>query len=764
MLILIHPASRAQTKVFRFNDDQFEKIGVIFSERYDWAWITIDDLNSLSQTLSDLESQSDRMVVRGSPVSGIKEGQLINRRMNGAGANIGSNLTQWLCIDIDDLDLPDKMADFNTHAFDIARFATQGLPPEFHGVDFHFQFSASMGIKPGIRIHLWYWLERPISDDEAKAWLETANPRVDLSLYSPIQPHFTAAPIFDPPDSDPVKVRSGLLECGTSISSVPVPNDLQDRLAEQQSRRTRAVRNINNGGVLEPQEVVRNDDGLVIDGRERFLFLKSVDAAKELCTGKTLPKDAPSVEELAKRTWELFVSETDASDGKWTPNDAHEKGRRRLDEINEGWKPNGRNETTSLVPDVEPYFRLDTLSVDEGNERLGAHLGRFFNTIQAGDETPQRMALRVTMGAGKTTRTIEHLKAVCGENPNLNVEVYLPRHDLIRELLPQLNDIDPLVQVIHMRGRGDKDENGATPCARYEYVRSLEQAGLSIRPNACWRSETEKCEHYETCAYQNQFRSDPMLGGAIRFLPHAYLKQPRNEFTPVPDLVIIDEAFLSAIHERLKLPSEAVRGLFAKTDRPEIGNVIVDCLTSNQPLLGRLGDHSIEREWLESLDFRKEVETIPFNASSNSSAKGISGSGHQQVRFAEALRQILIEELDLLDRGYVSRIRFDPRTNEVVLDRLSMPAIPEDAHLLILDATADNQLLSRLFGDIEFHRIDFQQKAIVTQVYDRTEPRRVCRRLQLLSRMEHHEQDNEQIFPRSARTRRSHGFGQYWST
>lgn len=720
MLVLIHPDGKPQTKSFSSDGDKFDTTDVEFSRLYGWEWAQVDGLDSLSKTLRHLESQNDRMIIRGQPVASVQERQLINRKMIGVEANIRSNPCQWLCIDIDKLELPENLNDFNRSRKEIAQHAALMLPCEFQDVDFHFQFSSSMGIKSGIRIHLWFWLDQPVTDSEAKGWLQTADVPVDLSLYSPIQPHFTAAPIFDPPSADPVQMRSGLFEYGNGVTAVSVPDDLEERFAEQEKNRSKTARHIGGGNALDHQDIIRGEDGRVVDGREYFLFLKSVDAAKELCTGKTLPNQPPSVDELTSRTWELFEAEANLDDGKWTPEDAWEKARRRHEEIKDGWKPNSRDETTSLVLGVEPYFNLEALTVDEGNKQLDEHLSRFFASILAADGNPKRMALRVTMGSGKTTRAIEHLKTLCSTNPNLNVEFYAPRHDLIQELLPKLNDIDPGVQIIHVRGRKDRDENGETPCQRFEYVKSLEDAGVSVGPNACWRSENEKCDHYNTCLYQSQFKPDPMRGGAVRFLPHSYLKLPRHQFTPKPDLIIIDEAFLSSIHEDLTLGSEQVRSLFAGTDNPKLGGLIVDFFKSGDPLLGRLSDHGVTVEWLRELDFSKDIEKLPFNARSNSAARSVSGTSAIQARFGNALRDILIEELSLTGRAYVSRIRFDPKENEVLLDRLTMPVIPDSAHILILDATADNQLLSHIFGNIEFHRVDFQQKAIVTQVYDRT--------------------------------------------
>ena len=48
-------------------------------------------------------------------------------------------------------------------------YANQQLPIEFQSVDCYYHFSSSMGIKTGIKVRLWFWLDRPCSDDGLEA-------------------------------------------------------------------------------------------------------------------------------------------------------------------------------------------------------------------------------------------------------------------------------------------------------------------------------------------------------------------------------------------------------------------------------------------------------------------------------------------------------------------------------------------------------------------------------------------------------------------
>jgi hypothetical protein len=109
-------------------------------------------------------------------------------------------------IDIDTLAWDGDINDQRT----MLAHAIQQLPIEFQSVDCWYHFSSSMGIKDDIRVHLWYWLEKPCSDDEMKAWLSGC-----------------------PVDSYPN--RSGLFEVGGGVSTVPAPADLASKTAVVQT-------------------------------------------------------------------------------------------------------------------------------------------------------------------------------------------------------------------------------------------------------------------------------------------------------------------------------------------------------------------------------------------------------------------------------------------------------------------------------------------------------------------------------------------------
>ena len=152
-----------------------------------------------------------------------------------------------------------------------------------------------MGIKAGIRVHLWYWLERPCSDAEMKAWLSGCP--VDLRLFNPTQIHLTANPQFTEGATDPYPNRSGLFEAGHQTATVTVPDDLESKAV---SLRTRSKpRSSSKSGSLDPVEVVRDlDTGLAIDGREQLMFMLSNEAMREMVTADQTPSDDDLTEAL----------------------------------------------------------------------------------------------------------------------------------------------------------------------------------------------------------------------------------------------------------------------------------------------------------------------------------------------------------------------------------------------------------------------------------------------------------------------------------
>ncbi|MDB2529824.1 hypothetical protein N9X46_03715 [Paracoccaceae bacterium] len=182
-------------------------------------------------------------------------------------------------IDIDSLAWDSDINDQRT----MLAHAIQQLPTEFQSVNYWYHFSSSMGTKAGIRVHLWFWLDRPCSDDEMKAW---------LSGY----------PV------DPYPNRSGMFEAGSGVSTVPVPADLAARTAITQAESKQRVSG--KTVLVDPADIIRDSDtGLAIDGREQLMFLLSNEVLRETMNAKHIPSEEDVTTALRSR----FCDEADIS-------------------------------------------------------------------------------------------------------------------------------------------------------------------------------------------------------------------------------------------------------------------------------------------------------------------------------------------------------------------------------------------------------------------------------------------------------------------
>jgi hypothetical protein len=188
---------------------------------FDLVEMRVAHLPSLECLLWRLLRRSDCAIVRG----GIADPARVRgvRRLlhpdpdTGEAPSLRDVPRRWLTLDIDDVPRPDEIAACDLAA--CARIAIEALPGGFHEVRCIVQATASHGIAPGIRLRLWYWLDRLTSSTELKRWLRGAP--IDTSVFGAAQVIYSAKPVFLPGARDPLVTR--LVVLPGELAEVNVP-------------------------------------------------------------------------------------------------------------------------------------------------------------------------------------------------------------------------------------------------------------------------------------------------------------------------------------------------------------------------------------------------------------------------------------------------------------------------------------------------------------------------------------------------------------
>jgi len=180
---------------------------------------SVGSIEDVAELLSKVERYPRYMMIRGRALPGIDHKNALRRKSNGRAdgdACFAEAAHHLIPLDFDSITCPR-----GTDPLDLAsaaRVAAAHLPSEFFGVTCWAQFTSTAGVKPGIRIRLFYWGSRPTTDQELRDWVPEG--AVDHAIFDPVQPIYLANPIFEE-GSDPVRVRSGLVRGDREVVAVP---------------------------------------------------------------------------------------------------------------------------------------------------------------------------------------------------------------------------------------------------------------------------------------------------------------------------------------------------------------------------------------------------------------------------------------------------------------------------------------------------------------------------------------------------------------
>ena len=201
----------------------------------------VDSLDTLARVLESIRQDPHTCVVRGKPLRpGVSTYKRYKAR-EGEPATYAPAAHRWIMLDVD-AHMMQGAENLVSRPAEVLKAFKATLPEPWRSAACYWHASASAGIKPGIRAHLWFWLSRAIEDDEAKAIASALHVRynVDPNLYQPVQPHFTADPVFKGA-SDPMSERTGRID-GTAEVALPLDTPTLKDILSAQKQLTKACK------------------------------------------------------------------------------------------------------------------------------------------------------------------------------------------------------------------------------------------------------------------------------------------------------------------------------------------------------------------------------------------------------------------------------------------------------------------------------------------------------------------------------------------
>lgn len=168
-------------------------------------------LEEMLELLEDITANPQWMVIRAKAKAARRA--IFRRKVNFE----TSNKSKIIAIDVDDFPLPSDIAPLDlkaqgSYVLGILNSISEEMFPLDAGYIAH--ASSSAGIKSGIRLHMFFETNIPVTQGQLKFMFSSVNETsrekynvniIDLAYYSAVQAHYFADPIFKAPFKDPFK-------------------------------------------------------------------------------------------------------------------------------------------------------------------------------------------------------------------------------------------------------------------------------------------------------------------------------------------------------------------------------------------------------------------------------------------------------------------------------------------------------------------------------------------------------------------------------